>query len=422
VNMTMTREPVAAPTAPPGGARLRVAAVLAGWIVLVVAVAVTGDVLLDRGVELWTRLPPLTGRFDPRASVLVVPALTASLAVVWWGPRLARTMGWRELLWLSFAAATVWGAALAFADGADGFLASPSAADDYLASLGAVGDPVGFLGHFIADLPTYVTHVRAHPPGLLLALFGMDRAGLGGPGWFAVLQMLAAAAPFVVLVPAAVFWSSGDAVLLGVSAWAAALLVLATGTTATGRRGTLLALAGGTLFGVSLFLSYGLALLALVPLAVAWRRRVRPLVVSAAPVAVIVALFGAAGVWWWDGLAAAVHEHDVFVTNTRPYWYFLLANVAALSLVLGPAVVALLARPRERQVWPLVAGALLALVVADVSGLSEGEVERIWLPFVPWIVVAAAAYAGDPTRRIRAWLTAQAAMAIGLQTMVSTHW
>jgi hypothetical protein len=40
-------------------------------------------------------------------------------------------------------------------------------------------------------------------------------------------------------------------------------------------------------------------------------------------------------------------------------------------------------RLRDRQLWLLVGAALTAVLLADVSGLSKAEVERIWLPFAP---------------------------------------
>ncbi len=74
---------------------------------------------------------------------------------------------------------------------------------------------------------------------------------------------------------------------------------------------------------------------------------------------------------------------------------------------------------KRSPLW-LIAGAILvAIVAADFSGLSRGEVERIWLPFVPWLSVAVAAI---PDRTRRNWLGAQALLAIGIQTGVATPW
>ena len=53
-----------------------------------------------------------------------------------------------------------------------------------------------------------------------------------------------AAAPFLVLAPAAIWWSSGDAFFAGVSAWAVTLVILATGK--TGRESDRYALGGGS--------------------------------------------------------------------------------------------------------------------------------------------------------------------------------
>ncbi len=63
-------------------------------------------------------------------------------------------------------------------------------------------------------------------------------------------------------------------------------------------------------------------------------------------------------------------------------------------------------RLRDPRLWLLVGGGLAAIALADLSGMSKGEVERIWLPFVPWIAVATVVFRG---REARGWLGAQVA-------------
>ncbi|MEV0005482.1 hypothetical protein AB0H28_24780 [Micromonospora sp. NPDC050980] len=71
---------------------------------------------------------------------------------------------------------------------------------------------------------------------------------------------------------------------------------------------------------------------------------------------------------------------------------------------LGPAVL-------------LPAAAALAVTAADLSGMSKAEVERIWLPFVVWLLVAAA-HLPPPTRR--RWLAAQALTALLVNHLLLT--
>jgi hypothetical protein len=120
------------------------------------------------------------------------------------------------------------------------------------------------------------------------------------------------------------------------------------------------------------------------------------------------------------------------------------ANLACTVLVVGPAPVAglrrsvaVLVRERER-LWPregffpvrimsrhtpevrlalLVLVASLALLVADLSGMSKAETERIWLPFAAWLLAA-----GALLPRPRAWLAAQAAVALLLNHLLLTGW
>ncbi|MGW4156291.1 hypothetical protein ACWEDF_24370 [Micromonospora chersina] len=65
----------------------------------------------------------------------------------------------------------------------------------------------------------------------------------------------------------------------------------------------------------------------------------------------------------------------------------------------------------------LPAAAALAVTTADLSGMSKAEVERIWLPFVVWLLVAAA-HLPPPARRW--WLAAQALTALAVNHLLFT--
>ena len=67
----------------------------------------------------------------------------------------------------------------------------------------------------------------------------------------------------------------------------------------------------------------------------------------------------------------------------------------------------------------LVVAAMLMVLVADVSGSSRGEVERIWLPFVPWLLVGTALL---PARWRRVGLVIQVVMALATQHLLHPDW
>jgi hypothetical protein len=413
---------------------------LVGTAVTLVACALVGQRLRADGHRLFTLVPPLTGRFDPRFPIGGLTAAAVGTVLVAALPVWGRRLGWRALLWVGVLAALAWSASLASVDGAAGFLDPVRRAGDYLAALPSVEAPVPFLRRFVETIDVYPTHVRAHPPGLVVGLWWLEKIGLGGAGAIAVLQHAAAASavpaamitvravsteavarrvmPFLVLTPAAVAVGSGDAVFLGVGAWAVAAIVIASGR--TGPRAWASALGGGVAFGAGLFLTYGLVPLAAVPLAVlVARRRGTTLSLATAGVAAVTIAFAFAGFFWWDGLEATREQYALSVARSRPYAYYLVANLAAFAVALGPAVVAAIPRLRDRRLWLLVGGGLAAVLLADVSGLSKAEVERIWLPFVPWIGVAAAIY-GDRERPM--WLAGQVACAIAVQLLVRSLW
>jgi hypothetical protein len=57
--------------------------------------------------------------------------------------------------------------------------------------------------------------------------------------------------------------------------------------------------------------------------------------------------------------------------------------------------------------------------------MSKGEVERIWLPFVPWLLLATSALAGQPGNprgTTRRWLILQLAAGLLVQILFVAPW
>ncbi len=419
-------------------------AVLAAWTGVIFVAHVLLDRLQATGANIRIQAAPLVGTFDLRVSVRILAAFAVGGTVVVAGPRLARRVGWRTLLAGSAATASLWAVSLALVDGVQGLTSPLEARTEYLADVVHVGSPGAFLSTFVDRIGDYGVHVQGHPPGMVLLLSALERVGLGGSGWAAALciaggaaavpavlvtvrevagvEMARRAAPFLVLTPAAIWIAtSADAFFMGVSAWAVALVVLATGR--EGRRADAYSLAGGLLFGAAAFLSYGLVLLAIVPAVVAWRRRrLRPLALAAIGAAPVFLGFLAAGFSWVAGLVATRQRYYAGVGSRRPYLDFLVANAACLAIVLGPAVAVALGRLRDRWMWLLVGGTLVVVAAAMISGMSKGEVERIWLPFAIWLVPAGAALAAGRQRVTSGWLGLQAAAALAVAIVVKTSW
>ncbi len=137
----------------------------------------------------------------------------------------------------------------------------------------------------------------------------------------------------------------------------------------------------------------------------------------------MVVAFTASGFWWFTGFEHVRVIYAASVASTRPYSYFVWADLAAVSFALGPAV---LAGTRRAVAAPhalpaaaalLAAAAWTAILLADLSGLSKAEVERIWLPFAVWLVVPCALLP-----RARYWLVGQAGLALAVNHLLLTVW
>ncbi len=424
---------------------------------LVAAAAVIGVRLLQRGVPLHVDAPPLGAQWLPHVGPGTVPAVLVAVLVVLRGPELAARLPWRPLLGVSAVTALAWTMSLALVDGWRRGVADRLTTDtEYLHDVPRVSDVGAMLRIFAERIPglqpeSWTTHVAGHPPGALLVFVGLDRIGLPGGVPAALLCVLVgstagvavavtlralgaeatarAALPFGVLFPGAVWVGvSADGLFAGVLAWGVALLALGAARSRLGITAVVASAIGGLVLGASLYLSYGLVLAGLLPLAVAiTARRVAPLLVAGAGVAAVVAAFAAAGFWWFEGyqqVTIRYYQPGEYGLE-RPYGYWVWADLACLAVVLGPAGVAGLRRVftsgggQSGVLVALCGAVVLAVLAADLSGLSKAEVERIWLPFAVWLIAAAALL---PARQVRWWLGAQALVALAVNHLLLTTW
>ncbi|MFJ4657474.1 hypothetical protein ACIP5Y_39945 [Nocardia sp. NPDC088792] len=456
--------------------------------------------------HLYAGAAPIFGDWLPHIGWGTGPAIAIAIAVVAYGPTAAARLPWRRLLLATWLTALAWAFALAMVDGWQrGFAGRLTTRDEYLHEVGGVHDIGamlrGFSGRILDFQPdSWTTHVSGHPPGALLVFVLMDRIGLGGGAWAALLctvvgtsaaaavmvalralgseQNARAAAPFLALAPAVIWIAvSADALFAGVSAWAIALLALATQQ----RCGwTAVAVLSGLTFGFALYLNYGLVLIAVPALAVLIARSLRPALPVALGLVIVVVAFTASGFWWLDGYHLVVQRYYQGIASERPYSYWAWGNLAATICALGLAPLAAVHRTarglRLPTLWQtthpnstddlppltqavghgstevavavlepkaalglrfrllsgfaewraavvpaaLVAGAAaIAVLLADLSGLSKAETERIWLPFDVWMLAGAALL---PRRDVRVWLAVQAVGALLVNHFILTNW
>ncbi|WP_245717947.1 hypothetical protein [Nocardia miyunensis] len=460
------------------GVRADVACAVTAAVLVAAAFAVPQIRGRQWSEHLYAAAAPIFGIWEPHIGWGTGPAILIAVLVVLTGPELARRLPWRPMLLLTWVGSVAWIFSLAMIDGWQvGFAGRLARHEEYVYEAGRVTDVGamlrGFSGRILDFQPdSWATHVSGHPAGALLTFVLMDRIGLRGGAWAAWLVVLAgagaavavavtlralgaedrarAAMPYLILAPAAVWLGvSADALFAGVTAWAVALLAIAT------RRGpgwAGIALASGLLFGYGLFLNYGLTLMVIPAAAVLCARGMRaalPAVAALIGVALVVAAFTAAGFWWLDGYHLVVQRYYQGIASERPYSYWIWGNLAATVCSVGLAAAAALhrvvrgvlpgvgvpaseisVRGRAWRAWLrwqsgvdpaalLAAAGVLAIVAADLSGLSKAETERIWLPFDMWVLAGTALL---PVRQARIWLTLQAVAALSLNHLLMTNW
>ena len=322
-------------------------------------------------------------------------------------------------------------------------------------------------------------HIAGHPPGALAFFVLLVRLGftsgfeaglivsiLAATTPVAVLctlrtlgaeQIVRRAAPFLAVGPAAIWMCvSGDALFAAVGAWGLAALAMAATRRSTGPQ-VAWSVVAGLLLGYVVMMSYGLPLLGILCLAVLW---LGGAVASAADrgagrASASSLSFAAFGFYYWDALPELHDRYWEGVGGRRtaavldvgqPRRLPLLGRadgrrrrrVAAhrqgpaaparldgpASSARGPGLLARLPRfPQERSprhaVYVMTLAGVLTVLTADLSQMSKAEVERIWLPFVPWVLLGCALLP-ERWRRRGVWIQLTAALVI--QHLLRTTW
>ncbi|MBF9128735.1 hypothetical protein I0C86_07000 [Plantactinospora sp. S1510] len=455
--------------------------VLATEAALLAAAIALGALLNRHGVRLYADAAPLYATWRPHLGFGTPAALLVAALVIWRGAGWAATARWPRLLAVGYLGTLAWTLSLALVDGwSAGLTGRLTVQAEYLHEVPRVTDIQAMLSGFadrILDFQpdSWSTHTAGHPPGALLLFVWLDRIGLGGGTAAGLACVLLGATvsvsvpvtlralgaqdaartvwPFLVLFPGAVWvGASADGIFAAVVAAGLALLVVG---------GRVPAALGGLLLGFALYLSYGFVLVGLLALTVVLLRardRLGVLVVAVVAVGAVVVSFTLAGFHWLDGYHLVVRRYYQGWAAQRPYGYWVWANLAALLLsagpVVGPAIRRTIAlvpvrpsghRPAAHRTWyigpegtgarrwqpipglrrlgsgrpavwlPL--AAVTVVLAADLSALSKAEVERIWLPFAVWLLVATAHL---PAGQRRWWLALQAATALAVNHLLWT--
>jgi len=421
------------------------------WAFVVAAGLVLTFSAVRSGARLATTGAPFLGHYHIEAGLCTFMAVAFATAILVVGARgWFDRAPWHVVLLSGYAAALGWTLSLALGDGLDGLTRALRPADSYLGDIADVGgDPLGYLASFTSRTAEQSEATRGHPPGPVLLLWALHRAGITGHlslgllvtavGAVAVPLVLSAVRgvcgepaarrylPVLVLAPYAIWVAvSLDAVVAALGAAMVLAGVRASDSSRSGAGAAAWAVLCGALLGLTALLSYAAPWLGLSVLCLYFARR-RPFLNLATALGALVPVLGAdlAGFGWVEGLLAAHADHASRVGPHRSALWWSALSLVVLLLAAGPPLLASLRKLRNTPGWPFLVGAGAAVVFALAAGYARGGVEHAWLPFFPWLTVAAVAperQGGPPPPAPLLLAAVGAATAVALEAVLTTPW
>ena len=290
---------------------------------------------------------------------------------------------------------------------------------------------------------------RGHPPGPVLLLWLLQRLGITDHVALGLLITALAGLtvplvlsavrdscgetaarrylPVLVLAPYAVWVAvSLDAIVALLGACALVAGVRASRRRMRGRPSLAWAFLAGVLIGVAALFSYAAPWLGLSIVFLYFARR-RPLLNVLTGMGALLVVLGAqlAGFTWTDGLIVAEADYLQRIEPYRSRLWWSVISVVALLIAAGPPIYASARKLRNTPAWPFLVGAGSAVVFSIVAGIARGGVEHAWLPFFPWLTVAAVAperQAGQAVRTPLLLVGLGAVVAIGVEATLVTPW
>ncbi|GAA5191718.1 membrane protein [Rugosimonospora acidiphila] len=369
------------------------------------------------GARLGTASAPFLGRyrFQLAPSSVLAPAVAVAVLSLQAGGWFERAR-WGLVSATGYLAGLAWALGLVLVDGEAGLTRPLRDPDNFLSEIGAVRNaPLHYLQHFTQNTAIHSVAARGHPPGPVLLLWALDRAGLHSVLGLALL-ITAVGTLTVPLVLSAVRGVCGETqarryatvlilapyaiwVAVSTDVFTAALgaAMVAAGVRASDRRRTgppagAWALVSGALLGLASLFSYSAPWLGLSVVCLYFARR-RPFLNIGTGLGALLPVLVAdrLGFPWLAGLAVARADYASRIEPFRPVLWWSVISMVALLLACGPALVASMRKMRNTPGWPFLVGAGCAVAFSVLAGLARGGVEHAWLAFFPWLTVAAVA-------------------------------
>jgi methylthioxylose transferase len=421
------------------------------WLVLSLLGLALTWVMVRSGAALGTRSAPFLGsyRFALGFASVLAPLVAAGVLLATARGRFEHAR-WSTVLALGWAGSFAWALSLALVDGAAGLTRSLQSPDNYLTDVPNVGnDPAAFLSHYTDNTLSLSTGARGHPPGPVLVLWALHRLGLTerltlgllvtAAGALVVPLVLAAVrgvcgelsarrfAPVLIVAPYAVWVAvSVDVLVALLGAAMVAMGVRASAHTRHGWRAGAWAMACGLMLGLAALFSYAAPWLGLSVVCLYFARR-RAFLNVATGLGALISVLAAqlAGFSWLDGLKVARADYVARVEPNRSALAWSAISVVVLLLAAGPPLIRSLHRIRNTPGWPFLVGAGVAVAFSILAGLSRGGAEAAWLPYFPWLTVAAIApttQGGDPAPTPLLLIAGGSLTAILIEALLATPW